>query len=67
MSGVKKGRYLWGKGGDVYQWQRGGKIDVSVVRGDEGLFSLLYGIPLLPYPGASVVRVWRATKTRHWQ
>ena len=47
--------------------KEGGEINVSVVRGDKGLFSLLYGIPLLLYPGASVVRVWRATKTRHWQ
>ena len=45
--------------------KEGGKITVSVVRGDKGLFSLLYGIPLLSYPGTSVVRVWRATKTRH--
>ena len=45
--------------------KEGGKINVSVVRGDKGLFSLLCGIPLLSYPGTSVVRVWRATKTRH--
>ena len=47
--------------------RRGGKINVSAVRGDKGLFSLLYGIPLLSYPGTSIVHVWRATKTSHWQ
>ena len=68
ISGVKNERYPWNKEGDMYQWQGGrGAINVSVVRGDKGLFSLLYGIPLLSYPGTSVVHVWRATKTRHWQ
>ena len=76
MSGIKNGWFIRWKEGNVYQGVReetcingkeGGEINVSVVRGDKGLFSLLYGIPLLSYPGTSVVRVWRATKTRHWQ
>ena len=57
VSGLKKGRCPWGKGGRrVSVVRRGGKINVSVVRGDKGLFSLIYCIPLLSHSRTSVLR-----------
>ena len=67
VSGVRKGGVSGVREETCISGKEGGEINVSVVRGDKGLFSLLYGISLLSYPGASVVRVWRATKPRHWQ
>ena len=54
---LKKGGIRGAREETCISGKEGGKINVSVVRGDKGLFSLLYGIPLLSYPGTSVVRV----------